>query len=96
MPDDELWHELVLNGVGGKTIEEAQARMTMLEVKKWAAYRAKRGSFNIGRRVERGAALLAALFVNSKTKHGDFDIYDFAPHEDEPPISLEKAKETWN
>lgn len=46
-------------------------------------------------RVERGAALLAALFANSKSKNGGYKIFDFMPHEDEPPIQLDQAMENW-
>ena len=46
-------------------------------------------------RVERGAALLAALFANSKTKNGNYKTYDFAPHDEEPPVPLEHAMENW-
>lgn len=45
-------------------------------------------------RVERGSALLATLFVNSKSKT-PYKIYDFMPHEDEPPIDLESAMKEW-
>lgn len=46
-------------------------------------------------RVERGAALLATLFVNSKSKT-HYNIYDFMPHEEEPPIELESAMKEWD
>jgi len=59
------------------------------------AYRKKRGTLNPGMRIERGAALLATLFANSKSKNGGFKIYDFMLHEDEPPATLENAMETW-
>jgi hypothetical protein len=47
-------------------------------------------------RTERAAGLLAALFVNSKSKNGGFKVWDFTPHEDEPPISIDEAKEKWH
>ncbi len=46
-------------------------------------------------RVERGAALLATLFANSKTKNGGWKLTDFMPHEDEQPIDLESAMKEW-
>lgn len=46
-------------------------------------------------RVERGAALLAALFANSKSKNQSWKIYDFMPHDEEPPIPLDEAVENW-
>lgn len=58
-------------------------------------YRQLRGSLNIGMRVERGAALLAALYSNSKTKDGGYLVNDFMPHNPKPMITLEEALETW-
>lgn len=85
----------MLAGVGGRTIAEAQERISIAEFDNWVRYKHKRGSFNIGMRVERGAALLATLFANSKSKNGGFKIYDFMQHEEEPPIPLEQAMESW-
>lgn len=86
---------MVLAGVGGRTIAEAQERISFSEFQQWIKYRKKRGSLNIGMRVERGAALLATLFANSKSKNGGYRLYDFMPHEEEPPIPLEQAMESW-
>lgn len=86
---------MVLSGVGGRTIAEAQERLSFREFQAWQLYRAKRGSLNIGMRVERGAALLAALYANSKSKNGGFKIYDFTPHDEEPAIPLEAAMKEW-
>jgi hypothetical protein len=58
-------------------------------------YRALRGSLNVGMRVERGAAVLAALYANTHTKDGGYKIYDFMPHEVEAAISLDEAKNSW-
>ena len=85
----------MLSGVGGSTIAEAQERLSYREFLSWMKYRNKRGSLNIGMRVERGSALLATLFANSKSKNGGFKIFDFMPHEDEPAIDLTAAMETW-
>ena len=87
--------ELVLNGIGGTTIAEAQENISWEEFQQWAAYRAKRGSLNTGYRVEVAVARLCALFINSK-KGPDtppFHIEDFAPHMDERIISLEELAE---
>lgn len=59
------------------------------------AYRKKRGTLNIGMRVEWGAALLAALYANTNSKKGGYKIHDFMLHEEETPINIEKAMETW-
>lgn len=47
-------------------------------------------------RVERGAALLATIYANSHSKDARFGIWEFAPHMDEPPMSLEQAMKTWH
>lgn len=59
-------------------------------------YRAKRGSLNLGMRIERGSALLATLYANVHSKHGGHKLYDFMPHEDEPAMTLEQAMATWH
>ena len=47
-------------------------------------------------RVERGAALLATIYANSHSKDTRFGIWEFAPHMDEPAVSLEQAMKTWH
>lgn len=61
----------------------------------WTKYRRLRGSLHIGMRVERGAALLATLYANSHSKNGGFKLFDFMPHEEEPPMSLDQAMSEW-
>jgi hypothetical protein len=48
--------------------------------------------------VDRAVGLLAALYVNSHKKKGStpHKLWDFLPCEDEPPISLDQAMETWH
>lgn len=84
-------------GVGGRTIAEAQQRISYSEFCRWAAYRRKRGSLNHGMRVERGAALLATLYVNSKRGKDTaaYELHDFAPYHDKPEITLEQAMASW-
>ncbi|RRV70060.1 hypothetical protein EGI99_08470 [Stutzerimonas stutzeri] len=83
---------MVLSGVGGSTIAEAQEKITYPEFIRWAKYRAKRGSLNIGLRIERGSALLAALYANSKSKNGGYQLHDFAPHHDQPVLTIDDLK----
>lgn len=84
-------------GVGGRTIAEAQQRVSYVEFCQWAQYRAKRGSLNVGLRVERGSALLAMMYGNAhRGKHvAAFQLHDFAPHHDQPVITLEEAMKSW-
>lgn len=86
----------MLAGVGGCTIAEAQSRLSYQEWLLWMKYRAKRGTFNLGMRVERGSALLATLYANVHSKHGGHKITDFMPHEEETVLSLEQAMESWS
>jgi len=86
---------LVLNGVGGRTIAEAKCNMSHAEFMDWIAYRSKRGSFFVGRRVEVAIASWMALYANAHSKNGGYDLYDFAPHEDAPEWSLDRAKKEW-
>ena len=58
-------------------------------------YRNRRGSLNVGMRVERGAALLATLYANTHTKDGGYKVYDFMPHDSERAVTLEQAMESW-
>lgn len=86
---------MVLSGIGGRTIAEAQERVSFSEFQSWVKYKQKRGSFNIGMRIEESIAVLAALYANSKTKNGGYKRYDFMDHKDEPAIPLDVAMETW-
>lgn len=83
-----------MSGIGGNTIAEAQRNLSYPEFLQWAAYRQKRGSLNIGMRVERGAALLAALYANSKrSKEAEtLHLHDFSPYSDQPEITLDDLK----
>ena len=85
----------MLCGIGGRTIAEAQQNLSYGEVMAWIRYRRKRGSLNLGLRVERGAAMLAAMYANAHSKDGGFRVNDFAPHLDEPPVTLQQAMEMW-
>src|SRR5690625_65472 len=49
-PEDELWHELVLSGVGGRTVAEAKERLSFVEFMSWQRYIRSPGTLNIGLR----------------------------------------------
>ncbi len=78
-----MWHQLVLHGVGGKTIAEAKENMTYGEYLDWCAYIKKRGSLDLGLRLEYGFALVSMLIQGArgvKTK-----MTDFMPHYEQEP-----------
>lgn len=61
---------MVLNQIGGNSIEEAQRKLTNKEVSIWMKYMREKGSLNIGIRVEQAVGLLSSMFeqVNSGGK----------------------------
>jgi len=92
-----VWCELVLNGIGGRSIAEAMECLSIREFQLWSVYRAKRGSLNLGGRMDAATGMLAALFANSNRKPGSaqFKATDFMPYVDAEPISLEEAMKQW-
>lgn len=84
-----------MNGIGGRTIAEAQARLTFSEFLTWVKFRGKRGSLHPGMRVEVAAARMLAVHFNSQARTSDFSIHDFAPHLDAPVLTVEEAMRSW-
>lgn len=81
---------MVLNGIGGRTIAEAKQSMTSNEVYQWAAFRNKRGSLFVGRRIEQGFGNLMATYLSSKGAQ-NVKAQSFMPNEDQPQeMSLEE------
>ena len=66
----------MLNGIGGRTIAEAQQNMSLVEARQWAQYMQRHGGLNIAERVEQAAALICAtgaqLMGNKKVTVKDF------------------------
>lgn len=87
-----------MNGIGGRTIAEAQERMSLREFQMWVKYRNKYGPLNVMMRTEWGASLVASVLANiNKSKNSPpFKISDFAPHINEPTLSLEEAMKAWD
>lgn len=77
----------MLNGVGGRTVEEAKERMTYAEALQWQDYLTSRGTVHVGMRLEAGFALIA-MSINHALG-GKATIEQFMPHFDEPQASLE-------
>lgn len=76
-----------MNGIGGKTIEEAKERMTYDEFLYWVSYRQKFGSLNPGRRTDLAVARLCVLVARAASvtdQAGNyFRFEDFLPQEDQ-------------
>ena len=65
-----------MNGIGGRTIAEAQQNMSLVEARHWAKYMRRHGGLNIAERIEQAAALICAtgaqLMGNKNVKVADF------------------------
>lgn len=87
-----------MNGIGGRTIAEAQERMSLREFQVWVKYRNKYGPLNVMMRTEWGASLVASVLANiNKSKNSPpFKVSDFAPHINEVSVSLEEAMKNWH
>ena len=77
----------MLHGIGGKTIKEATQNVTAKEFDKWAEYIRKRGSLNVGQRVEAAVAVLATQI--NRALGGKAEMIDFMPHWDQPEVGIE-------
>ncbi|GEM_PF-418689 len=88
--ENELLFELALNGIGGNTVHQVKKNLTMLEINQWAEYRARRGSLNIGRRVEQASANIIAMNINKGLEVKDWvEPLEFMPNEDDVIESFE-------
>lgn len=81
-----------MNGIGGRTIAEAQENMSINEFLLWQKFRNKRGSLHVGMRIEESVGQFLAMWVNSKTAKDAITRYaqDYAPHMDPRIISAEE------
>lgn len=62
----------------------------MLEINQWAEYRQRRGSLNIGRRVEQASANIIAMNINKGLKPENWvEPLEFMPNEDDVVESFE-------
>lgn len=81
---------MALAGIGGNTIHQVKNNLTMLEVKQWAEYRYRRGSLNVGRRVEQSVANMMAIHINMGRDAADcIEPLELMPHEDDVEVGFE-------
>ncbi|KXP50140.1 phage tail protein [Escherichia coli] len=83
--------------MGGRTIAEAQERLSLREFHLWLRYRSRYGGLNPMMRTEWGAAMVASVVanVNKGKDTPSFRVSDFSPHINEPAISLDQAMQEW-
>ena len=85
-----MLYELALNGIGGNSVNEVKSNLTRLDILQWAEYRYRRGSLNIGRRVEQAVGNMIAMDINKDRKsEGWVEPLTFMPHEDDLVVSFE-------
>lgn len=74
----------MLNGIGGRTVEEAKFNLSRVEFLDWVAYANSKGTLNLGLRVEYGLAMVCYLltrgFKLKKESGAPFQVQDFLPH----------------
>ena len=69
-----MWHELVLHGIGGNTVEEAKEKLSYQEAQNWFIYMKQHGGIS---HTDRLLATIATQ-INRLTG-GEADIGDFLP-----------------
>lgn len=75
---------MALNGIGGNTVHQVKCNLTLLEIRQWAEYRHRRGTLNIGRRIEQSAANMMSFNYNGKvSKENWIDPIELMPNEDD-------------
>lgn len=83
---------MALAGIGGNSIDEVKNNLTAYEVAQWREYRHRRGSLNIGRRIEQVMGGLLAFYLNIgvKDENAMIEPLTLMPHEDDVEISFEE------
>lgn len=76
----------MLNGVGGATVARAKESISQAEFLDWIEYRERRGSLNLGMRLEAGFSLLAVSINRGLGGHAKIE--DFMPHMDDPEATI--------
>ena len=78
-------------GIGGNTIDTVKANLTAYELSQWREYRLRRGSLNVGRRIEQSTAHLMAWYHKGKVQRKHWvDAIELMPHEDDVEVSFEE------
>lgn len=83
-PADEVWHELVLCGVGGKSVAEAKRNITFPEFRSWCEFIKKNGTPN--QNLHQGFAMIATMINNMMG--GEAQMTDFMRQGESGPEEL--------
>lgn len=84
-----MWHEIVLHGIGGKTVAEAKANLSYTEAQRWFAFFQQRGGISHTDRLLATIATQINRLTGGKAEIGDF-LPSLKTHEadDDTPASL--------
>jgi hypothetical protein len=82
-----------MNGIGGRTVEEAQRNMSWAEAMQWMEFIGKRGTLNFGMRLEiLMSQLMECVMAGKKKRDGSaYTFKDWAIHLDKPELTIENA-----
>ena len=67
----------------------------MLEINQWAEYRYRRGSLNVGRRIEQAVANMMAIYINGQRTDDFIEALELMPHEDDVEVGFEAQIDDW-
>lgn len=81
--EEEIWHELVQAGIGGRTIAEAKSALTLPEFFSWCRYISKYGTLHMGMRVDRAVARALANYFGAHSNNKKYTLNDFSPYDAE-------------
>lgn len=68
--EEDIWHELVLNGIGGCTIAEAKQNITAGEFNSWIKYINKYGTINPTIRLEASSGQICYTIAKTNGARG--------------------------
>lgn len=68
-----------MNGIGGRTIQEAKHRLTHKEANTWLKYIRSKGSLNLGSRIEMSVGILSSMYEQVNNQ-GDVDLSRHFPN----------------
>lgn len=83
-----MWHQLVLHGIGGASVEQAKKNLSAEEYLQWCGYIERRGSLDWGVKLEVGFAMIA-LIISRATGNKDSRLEDFMPNYQAPEGTIE-------
>lgn len=82
-----MWHDLVLHGIGGRTVAEAKLRMSYDEYLSWCEFMRRRGTLHEGMRMEYLVGRLTWIVSQALGGKGEFS--EFVRYHDEEVTNVD-------